>query len=145
MKYILLLSLIVFGTSLHAQEVYGQSFKSNQPASTVAEATGETIQLTGEIESTCAMKGCWMKVQLTDGETVRVTFKDYGFFVPTSGAEGKKAIVKGQLSKKEISVETLRHYAEDAGKSEEEVAKITSPKMEYSFVADGVIIEDNKD
>ncbi len=138
----MLLSIIAFSTSLKAQDVYGESFEKKQPLASVAKVEAETVQLSGEIESTCAMKGCWMKVKLSDGKTVRVTFKDYGFFVPTSGVQGKTATVNGQLSKKEISVETLKHYAEDAGKSEEEIAKITSPKMEYAFVADGVIIED---
>jgi hypothetical protein len=37
-------------------------------------------------------------------------------------------------------VETLRHYAEDEGKSKEEIAAITEPVTEYTFEAVGVII-----
>ena len=40
-----------------------------------------------------------------------------------------------------ISVEMLRHYAEDAGDSEEEILKITEAEYELSFIADGVLIE----
>lgn len=48
-----------------------------------------------------------------------------------------------RLSEKQtISVETLRHYAEDAKKSPEEVAKITDPKKELAFEAKGVVILD---
>jgi hypothetical protein len=39
-----------------------------------------------------------------------------------------------------VSVEMLRHYAEDAGKSKEEIMKITEPETKLSFEADGVII-----
>jgi hypothetical protein len=34
----------------------------------------------------------------------------------------------------------LKHYAEDAGKSEEEIAQITEPSYDLGFTADGVII-----
>ena len=37
---------------------------------------------------------------------------------------------------------TQRHYAEDAGKSKEEIEKITEPKIAYTFLADGVLIGD---
>ncbi|MEM9324835.1 MAG: DUF4920 domain-containing protein [Bacteroidota bacterium] len=99
------------------------------------------IKLEGEIESTCVVKGCWMRIKDADGGSMMVRFKDYGFFVPTEGVEGKRAIFEGELFKQEVSVEELRHYAEDAGKSKEEIAAITKPVVEYAFVADGVIIK----
>ena len=34
----------------------------------------------------------------------------------------------------------LKHYAEDEGKSEKEIAEITAPKIEYKFLAHGVLI-----
>ncbi|MEP2023817.1 MAG: DUF4920 domain-containing protein [Reichenbachiella sp.] len=98
--------------------------------------------LNGTIEKTCAVKGCWMQLQTSDGNTLRVTFKDYGFFVPKSGVENKKATINGYCVKQLTSVEELRHYAQDAGESEEIIASITEAKTEYSFVASGVIIED---
>jgi hypothetical protein len=39
------------------------------------------------------------------------------------------------------AVEDLRHYAEDEGKSKEEIAKITEPLVELAFEAEGVIIQ----
>ena len=101
---------------------------------------GEKIQLATTIESTCAMKGCWMEVKDGKGGTMRVTFKDYGFFVPTEGMEGKETVIEGILEKKTYTVDELRHFAEDAGKSAEEVALITEPKEEFSFIAEGVVI-----
>ena len=70
-----------------------------------------------------------------------VKFKDYGFFVPTTGLEGKSTIVNGKLSVDTLSVETLRHYAEDGGKSQKEILAITEPQITLSLLADGVIIE----
>lgn len=101
------------------------------------------VKLTGEIEKTCKMKGCWMTVKTNEGETMRVTFEDYGFFVPKEGMEGKTAIFEGQVSKTITSVETLKHFAKDEGKSEEEIAAITEPKEEFAFVATGVLIQED--
>ena len=77
----------------------------------------------------------------TQTDTVFVRFRDYGFFVPTEGAEGKTAIVQGNLFVDTISVRMLQHYAKDAGKSKEAIAKITEPELGLSFTADGVIIK----
>jgi hypothetical protein len=85
------------------------------------------------------MKGCWMKMSV-ERDTILVRFKDYGFFVPKSGAEGKSAIINGKLSVDTLSVAQLRHYAEDAGKSKDEVSKIVKPEITISFLADGVVI-----
>jgi len=144
MKIAISFCLLVISITAHSQNVYGEAFEVKQPIksfSSEALPTGQT-QLTGTIENTCAMKGCWMNVVMENGEKMRVTFKDYGFFVPTGGVEGESTIVNGTLSKTEVSVEALKHYAKDAGKSEEEIAKITAPKVEYAFIADGVIIGD---
>jgi len=82
-----------------------------------------------------------MTLKTKDQQTIRVTFKGYGFFVPKSGVEGQLAIVRGIGMKKEQSVDKLRHFAEDEGKSAEEIALIVEPLVSYAFVADGVIIE----
>lgn len=99
------------------------------------------IVLEGEITQTCAKKGCWMDVKVSEQDTLMVRFKDYGFFVPKEGVEGLRTVVKGKAKMDTISVEMLRHYAEDAGDSEEEILKITEPKYVLEFIADGVLIE----
>ena len=73
-----------------------------------------------------------------DGE-VFVKFKDYEFFMPLDLAGGT-VIAKGFVSKELTTVEELRHYAEDEGKSKEEIAAITEPKEEYKMMASGVVI-----
>jgi hypothetical protein len=94
----------------------------------------------GKIIECCKKKGCWMDIDKGDGTPMKVTFKDYAFFVPKN-ADGKTAVFEGRAYVDTISVETLRHYAEDAGKSKEEIEKITEPKTEVAFEADGVIIK----
>ena len=97
-------------------------------------------KIEAEVITSCIKKGCWMDVKLPEGEVMKVKFKDYGFFVPTEGLEGKRAVLQGYATKEVTDVATLRHYAEDAGKSEEEIAKITEPEESLFFIADGVLI-----
>lgn len=94
----------------------------------------------GKVSEVCQAKGCWMTLEKGDGTKMRVTFKDYGFFVPKN-ISGKTVIINGKASVTTTSVDELRHYAEDAGKSKEEIAKITEPKKELAFEADGVIVK----
>lgn len=99
------------------------------------------IILEGEITQTCAKKGCWMDVKVSEQDTLMVRFKDYGFFVPKEGVEGLRTVVKGNAKMDTISVDMLRHYAEDAGDSEEEILNIMEPKYVLEFIAEGVLIE----
>ena len=99
------------------------------------------IILEGEITQTCAKNGCWMDVKVSEQDTLMVRFKDYGFFVPKEGVEGLRTVVKGNAKMDTISVEMLRHYAEDAGDSEEEILNIMEPKYVLEFIAEGVLIE----
>jgi hypothetical protein len=98
------------------------------------------IKLTGTIADVCQKKGCWMNMNLGDNQIMRVSFKDYGFFVPKDAA-GKTVVIEGVAFHDTTSVADLQHYAEDAGKSEEEIKKITEPEINIEFEANGVIIK----
>lgn len=102
---------------------------------------GDSInsKIIAEVHEVCQAKGCWMRLNLDDENEVMVKFKDYGFFVPKD-ITGKKVIINGQAFVEEVSIYEQRHYAEDAGKSAEEIASITVPKRTYSFEADGVLV-----
>lgn len=106
----------------------------------MAESDSVTAKVEGEITATCAMKGCWMNLLLDDGQEMRVTFKDYAFFVPSEGMEGNRAIIEGVVVRTITDVETLKHYASDAGKPQIEIDAITEDKEELAFEASGVII-----
>jgi hypothetical protein len=56
------------------------------------------------------MKGCWMELAASEkGAGVRVTFKDYAFFVPVDSA-GSSARVEGVVKVAELSEERAKHY-----------------------------------
>jgi Domain of unknown function (DUF4920) len=101
------------------------------------EITG--VKTEGIIRGVCQEKGCWMKMDLGNGQEMTVKFKDYAFFMPKD-CSGKKAVIYGKMFRKVTSVKELRHLAKDAGKSRKEIKKIKSPKEELRFEASGVII-----
>lgn len=105
-------------------------------------SVGDTIntKMTAKVNEVCQAKGCWMTLNLENGEEAMVKFKDYGFFMPKD-ISGKEVILNGKAFVNEVPVDEQRHYAEDAGKSKEEVAAIVAPKKTYSFEADGVLIK----
>lgn len=125
---------------------YGNIFQEEKvvtPAEMVAsvEAKGTfTGKISGDIKEVCTKKGCWFSMELPNGEAMRVTFKDYGFFIPTN-SQGFPIVLEGVATLSETDVETLRHYAEDQGKSKEEIEAITTPKREITFEATGAKIK----
>ncbi len=95
----------------------------------------------GKVTEVCQKKGCWMSIAASDPnkQEMFVKFKDYEFFMPLDIA-GRKVVMEGYAFKTTTSVEELQHYAEDAGKSKEEIAAITEPEDELQFLASGVIL-----
>ena len=102
----------------------------------------DTIQttFTATVKEVCQAKGCWMKLELKDGKEAMVRFKDYGFFMPKDIA-GKAVVVNGKAFADEMSIDDQKHYAEDAGATKEEIAKIVRPKKMFSFLASGVSLK----
>lgn len=113
-------------------------------------ATHDTVRtaVAGTVVEVCQKKGCWMTLQptganadanaVTDAaEPYMVRFKDYGFFMPKT-LSGHEVVVEGVARVAVTPVDELRHYAEDAGQSAEEVAAIAEPREEVSFEATGV-------
>ncbi len=100
------------------------------------------VTMKGKVESVCQTKGCWMNLVdptgANDGE-IFVQFFDYGFFMPKE-LSGSEVIVEGKAYTEHTTVEELKHYAEDEGQSEEEIAAITEPLFEKKFMATGVVV-----
>lgn len=86
------------------------------------------------IAKVCQKKGCFF-VATEGASTARVTFKDYGFFIPTDSG-GKDVVLLGTFSRKSVSKEEAEHYAADLG----EKAAPLPEKFEYSIVASAVKI-----
>ena len=139
-------SIFSFSQNDNNYERYGELFETSEIINYELERdnflnSSSKVKIEGEILSSCPMKGCWMKISV-EKDTVLVRFKDYGFFVPKNGIEGKSTIINGKLSVDTLSIGQLQHYAEDAGKSKEEIALISKPEIAISFLADGVVIKE---
>lgn len=99
---------------------------------------GKKVKLAAEIEGVCLKKGCWMNVK--DGASkATVKFKDYKFFVPLDVA-GRTVAFEAVPEVKVITEAMRRHYAEDAGKSKEEIEKIKGDETQVIFMAEAVEI-----
>lgn len=97
---------------------------------------GKTVRMTARVEQVCQTKGCWMIV--TDGEqSSRVTFEDYGFFVPKNAA-GATVEMDVQIAREVMDEETARHLASET--EGEDPDAITGPVETISVVATGVRI-----
>ena len=143
---ILYFSILSYSQSDNNYKSYGELFENSETINYNLEKdnflnSSSKLKIEGKILSSCPMKGCWMKISV-ENDTVLVRFKDYSFFVPKNGIEGKRTIINGNISVDTLSVAQLQHYAEDAGKSKEEIDLITEPKITISFLADGVLIKE---
>jgi hypothetical protein len=103
---------------------------------------GDTLKVkfASTIKEVCQKKGCWMQLELPEENSAFVKFKDYGFFMPLNAAKSE-VIVNGKAFVSVESVDELRHYAKDAGKSQASIDSIINPETTYSFLADGVLIQ----
>src|SRR5690606_938888 len=98
-----------------------------------------STQEKAKIGDVCPKKARLLQLQLNDKETARVKRNDYGFFLPTA-AKGQTVVIDGEVEKKSVSVAELRHYAEDAKKSKEEIEAITKPQEEVRLTARGIVV-----
>jgi hypothetical protein len=129
-------NLLFFGDSITLND----AIASDQLISKLGTADSVAIKLVGKIDEVCQKKGCWMNMDIGNNQLMKIKFKDYSFFVPKNAA-GKTTYMEGYAYRDTISVAELKHYAEDAGQSKEDIAKITNPEIKISFEAKGVIIK----
>ena len=93
---------------------------------------GKSVAVETRVSKVCRKKGCFFIAQ--DGATVvRVSFKDYSFFVPTD-IGGQQVTLMGELQLKEVSAEQAEHYAADLGAESAEMA----PGPQFEIVATAV-------
>ena len=57
-------------------------------------------------------------------------------------SSGKTVVIEGSAVIKEVTEEMRKHYAEDSGKSKEEIAKIKGSEKDVQFSAKGVKVVD---
>ncbi len=101
-----------------------------------AELDGQNVRVSATITKVCKKKGCWFVLasEKDPATTVRVTMKDYGFFVPLD-CDGKKADVEGVLKRVEVPEAARKHLAEDG---KEDPNAIKGAAFELSLVATAI-------
>ena len=125
---------MVFGDKTTAKDAVA----ANDLAALLADKTEATVKVTGKVVEVCKMEGCWLRMETANGPML-IKMKDHNFKVPLA-MNGKTIVAEGTATFKETSVEMLRHYAEDAGKSKEEIAAIKEPKKEIIVQAKGILV-----
>lgn len=147
-KFFLIILLLQIYTVNSQDKSFGEKLSSNELTSineinnlftNLNDGESNNTKFKATVVDVCKMKGCWMNLDLKNDKQVMVRFKNYGFFVPKD-IEGKDVIVEGKAFIDILSVDELKHYAFDAGKSKEEIDKIQKEKRIYSFEATGVVI-----
>jgi hypothetical protein len=112
------------------------------------EYAGKTVVVEGVAREVCQKAGCWLTFSDDDGQTIRVSVPHgddgYPFTFPMD-ASGQRVRVSGTFAVETTSVEDLRHYAEDDGASEEEIAAITEPEETFVLTALGAEMDEGPD
>ncbi len=152
-KLLFLLTIVMSSISLMAQPPKGTAKKgmtfgikttaegavaANELTNVMAEKTTANVKVKGTVTEVCKAEGCWIRMQTASG-TMLIKMKDHSFTVPLA-LNGKTIVADGIAELKETSVEMLKHYAEDAGKSKTEIESITAPKKEIVLQAKGILV-----
>jgi len=102
--------------------------------------SGTRVVLSGTVDQVCRTMGCWLDIRGASGASVRVMNRDHAFFVPRN-ARGRPVHAIGWVTKRELSVDMLRHLAEDAGAPQAEIDAIDKPEVTVLFIADAVVLQ----
>lgn len=152
-KMILTIPALLIGICLLAQPPKGPADKgmtfgekttadgavsANELAAKLKGTEAAEVKVTGKVVEVCKAEGCWLRMETANGPML-IKMKDHAFLVPLS-MNGKTIVAEGTATLKETSVEMLRHYAEDAGKSKAEIEAIKEPKTEISMQAKGILV-----
>lgn len=99
---------------------------------------GKEIIVSAKVRTVCQRKGCWMEIAPSaekGAQGARITFKDYGFFVPRDAA-GADARLEGTVAVKKIAKSEVEHLESEGGRFAKKDADGNA--HEVRFVATGV-------
>lgn len=138
---VLLLATTAFASEVITRGTVVPKDTKAVPLATVLENpdayTKEAVVVEGVIASSCNRKGCWMQLAPSEEEAakgVRVSFKDYAFFIPLD-AKGMKARAEGVAVVKTLTKAEVDHFEEEGAKFKRNE---DGSAREISFVASGV-------
>jgi hypothetical protein len=78
----------------------------------------QSVIVEAQVRRNCTRRGCWMEIADgggTEAPGCRVTFKDYGFFVPLDSA-GSKARVQGTVQVRVVPAPEVAHMESEGAK-----------------------------
>ncbi len=122
---------------------YGAAFalKEAKPLGQILAAKGDMkdpVQVSGEVESVCQKKGCWLVVK--DGEAhARILMKDHAFTVPMD-TKGKPVVVEGTLEARTFNEAQVKHLEKDGGG---DPAAVAGERTEYVLTATGIELKNS--
>ncbi len=121
-------------------ETFGSQWEATRSVVELADVLADVEQYVDQslvirtgIAKVCQKKGCLIIAQ-SGPHAVRVSFRDYGFFIPTDAA-GKNVELAGELVRRELSEAEVAHFNQDAGESSG-----LAPGHVVEIVADGIRI-----
>ena len=105
-----------------------------------AQPQNDIFTFSAPLVGVCQSAGCWVKVQPSNGDMIRVRFNDH-FLIPPVTEINSVAYFHGRAYYDTISVELQKHFLEDAKAPQADIDLITAPKIELNFEADGVWVK----
>lgn len=129
-----------------ATNMYGANFTIIEEPITLATAIEKSsagnigpYKVSAKMKEVCPKKGCWFMLDADDVKLpIRVTMKDYAFFVPKNAA-GADVILEGTFEKTTIDQKTAQHYADDKAEATGKPApKVDGPQDSWVFTASAV-------
>lgn len=93
---------------------------------------GKSFQLQARIAKVCQKKGCFFIAQ--QGQHIlRVSFRDYSFFIPTDSS-GKTVMLAGELVQKTVTPKESAHFNADLNSDTD----VVTSGVVYEIVADSI-------
>jgi len=126
------------GMNFGAKTTVSGAVEANELTTVLADKATADVKVKGKVVEVCKAEGCWIRMETANGPML-IKMKDHSFTVPLA-LNGKTIVADGIAELKETSVEMLKHYAEDAGKSKDEIAAIKEPKKEVILQAKGILV-----
>lgn len=156
MKFIVLILLITSFVSLSyaktlrlsepvdidaTSETFGLVFDTSLPNIALSQLDSapskhlkQMFTLEAPIAKVCQQKGCFFIIQ-SENRAFRVSFRDYGFFIPTDSS-GKNIVLNGELVQKELTPEQASHFQADLQVDTDSIRA----GLVYEIIADSIRI-----
>ena len=133
------IALLATGSVMATENTFGAPLDESVPAVSLEKIlsdgdhyVGQSVRVAARVSQVCQKKGCFFIAQ--EGESiVRVSFKDYGFFVPTD-ISGKRVTFVGEVIARDMTEDEAAHFSEDLGPDAEPM----EPGKVYEIVATSV-------